>query len=141
MACAAVVAGAVGSHWFGADAYQSSALAATLIFVVDAAALALAMSTPSGPERLNAVLFGIVVRMGIPLAALIALTGRAAAQFPTGIATLLLVHYLVGLVFGTFLCVRLLGEESPKAGSPSGSGPSSPGGVVAPVGPVSLSRR
>jgi hypothetical protein len=108
LAIAAALTGAVGARWVGARAYESAAVAAVLNWAAGSAALATIFVSHRKPWRTQGVLLAMGVRMALPLAALAALVQsdhRLAAQ---GVAGMIVVHYLVGLVVETWMSVRLM---------------------------------
>ena len=103
--------GAMAAKLGDSAAYGASFLVAFLVWLVDAVAIGVIARAKSGPARINAILLGILLRMATPLVALIVLTNTQANSWLPGVVSLLLVHYLVGLVFGTFFSVRLIGSS------------------------------
>lgn len=117
LAAAAAVAGVVAARRYGDGAYAASAVSAALVWVVGSLSLLIVASATSPQARLNAALLGMLVRMALPMAALLYFTNstqplavQAASQ---GIVPLLVVHYLFGLVVETLLSVRLVAAVNP----------------------------
>jgi hypothetical protein len=108
LAAVAAAAGAVAARQYGSGAYQASALAAVLIWVVASASLALIAAARTPAERLNCILLAMLLRMALPLAALVYLNSVGHPLLDDGIAGLLVVHYLAGLSIETLLAVRMV---------------------------------
>lgn len=108
LAAVAVAAGAVAARRYGTGAYQASALAAVLVWLVGGAALLTIGAAKSRPARVNAAMLGLLIRMALPLAAVLyfSRSGRPMAQ--NGIVPLIVVHYLAGLVLETAFAVRIV---------------------------------
>lgn len=110
-ACLALVAVASASLLaarYGDGAYLASGLAAGLIWVLGGASLAMIALAPSPHARLNAALLGMLVRMGLPLVALMYFSTSGGSLAAAGIAVFIVIHYLAGLIVETLLAVRLL---------------------------------
>jgi hypothetical protein len=118
LAAVAAVAGAVAAHRFGPGAYAASMLAATLIWIAGSASLALLASARTPAARLNCILASILIRMALPLAAMVFFTSTHHPLAAQGIAGLIVVHYIVGLCVETLLAVRIV--ASAKAPSSAG---------------------
>jgi hypothetical protein len=124
LAAVSAASGAVAAHRFGQGAYLASAIAALLIWTVGSASLALIFAARTPAARLNCVLGGVVVRMALPLVVIALLTSTNHPLLADGIAGLIVVHYLAGLVVETLLSVRIVNQL--KA-------PSHAGGSTAPA--------
>ena len=110
LAAVAAAAGAVAAQRYGNGAYQASAVAAALIWVVGGASLALIASARTPASRLNCILGAMLIRMGLPLAVLVYLNRIDHPLLASGIAGLIVLHYLAGLAMETLLAVRLVGS-------------------------------
>jgi len=108
LAAVATVAGALAARRFGASAYQASAVAATLIWVVGSASLAIIASARTRPGRINAALLAMLLRMGLPLAAIVYFTRSGHPLAQDGVVGLIAVHFLAGLALETLLSVRIV---------------------------------
>jgi hypothetical protein len=108
LAAVAAAAGAVAAHRFGPGAYAASSLAAAMIWIVGGAALALIASARTPAARLNCILASILIRMALPLAAVVYFTSTHHPLADDGIAGLIVVHYLAGLSIETFMAIRLI---------------------------------
>jgi hypothetical protein len=116
LAAVAAAAGAVAAQRYGSGAYQASALAAALIWVVGSASLALVASARTSAARLNCILGAMLLRMALPLVVLVYLTSINHSMLSGGIAGLIVIHYLAGLALETWLAVRLVGfVNAPKS--------------------------
>ena len=109
LAAVAAAAGAVATQRYGDGAYLASAIAAMLIWVVGAASLVLIASARTPIGRLNCILGAMLIRMGVPLAALVYFNSTDHPLLAFGIGGLIVVHYLAGLTIETLLAVRLIG--------------------------------
>jgi hypothetical protein len=118
--CAA--AGFVAAGKYGVGAYQASGVAATINWVGGAAALALIAWSSDKPWRLHGVLAAMGLRLA-PLLIALAYFSQTTSQLAShGVAGLIVVHYLVGLVVETLMSLRLAkagGAISPRAGDPA----------------------
>jgi hypothetical protein len=108
LAAVAAAAGAVATHRIGQSAYLASAMAALLIWIVGSASLALIASARTPAARLNCVLAAMLIRMALPLVAVVFFTNHPLAA--RGIAGLIVVHYLAGLALETLFAVRIVGS-------------------------------
>jgi hypothetical protein len=126
MAATCAVAGFVAAQRFGGGAYRASAVAAVINWAGGAVALAVVAWSSAKPWRLHGVLAAMGVRLAPTLAALayfMQSTGRLGSH---GVAGLIVVHYLVGLVVETLMSLRLAkagGTAPPQAGDPALSPP------------------
>ena len=110
-ACLALVAAASASllaSKYGDGAYLASGIAAGMIWVLGSASLAMIALAPSPHAQLNATLLGMMVRMSLPLVALLYFTASGGSLAAAGITVFIVIHYLAGLVVETLLAVRLL---------------------------------
>jgi hypothetical protein len=114
LAAVSAAAGAVAARQFGTTAYQASALAAFLIWLVGAASLAIIESSRAPMTRLNAVLAAMFIRMALPMVAVVFFTRSDHPLAAAGVVGLIMVHYLAGLVVETLMAVRIIhGVKSP----------------------------
>jgi hypothetical protein len=110
LAAVAAAAGVVAAQRYGSGAYKASAVAATLIWVAGSASLALLASARSPASRLNSILGAMLLRMALPLATLVYLNSIDHSLLRSGLAGLIVIHYLAGLTLETLLAVRLVGS-------------------------------
>lgn len=110
LAAVAVAAGAVAARRYGEGAYLASFVAAALIWFVGGASLALVASATTPVARLNCALAAILIRMAAPLAAVAYFSSSDHPLAADGVAGLIVVHYLAGLVVETLLCLRIVGH-------------------------------
>ena len=104
---------AVAAGWFnsGSDplAWRASGAAALIVWVSGAASLVVA-SRPAEPSaRISLLLGAMLVRMSVPLAALVLLTAMKSTMggiLPRSTAGYLVLHYLVGLAVEAPLMAR-----------------------------------
>jgi hypothetical protein len=118
--CAA--AGLVAAQKYGDGAYRASAVAAAINWVGGAVALAVMAWSSDRPWRLHGVLAAMGVRLAPPLAALAYFSQSDSQLASHGVAGLIVVHYLVGLVVESLMSLRLAkagGAASPRAGDPA----------------------
>lgn len=107
LAAVSAAAGIVAARRYGTGAYQASAVAAILIWLVGATSLAIVALAKTPAGRLNCALLAMLVRMTLPLAALLFFMNTNDPLLADGIAGLIVVHYLAGLVVETLMSVRL----------------------------------
>jgi hypothetical protein len=110
LAAVAAAAGAVAARRYGSGAYQASALAAALVWAAGSASLALIASAQTPTARLNCILGAMLLRMALPLAAVVYFKSVSHPLLNDGLAGLIVVHYLAGLGVETLLAVRLVGS-------------------------------
>jgi hypothetical protein len=122
LAAVSAVAGAVAAQRFGNGAFLASAIAALLIWIVGGSSLALVASAKTPTNRLNCILAAMMIRMALPLVAVVFFTSSNHPLAAYGIAGLIVVHYLAGLVVETLLCLRMVSQvKAPgSAGGPEG---------------------
>jgi hypothetical protein len=120
LAAVSAAAGAVAAQRYGTAALQASALAAFLIWLVGGASLAIIASASAPMARLNAALAAMLVRMSLPLVAVVYFTRADHPLAAAGVVGLIMVHYLAGLVVETLMAVRIIHElKAPgSAGGP-----------------------
>jgi hypothetical protein len=123
LAAVCAAAGFVAAQKFGVGAYRASGVAAVINWVGGAAALAIIAWSNDKPWRLHAVLAAMGVRLAPLLAALVFFTQSNSQLTSHGVAGLIVVHYLVGLVVETLMSLRLAKAggvtSSPRAGDPA----------------------
>ena len=73
-------------------------------------ALVASAKTPTG--RLNCILAAMMIRMALPLVAVVFFTSSNHPLAAYGIAGLIVVHYLAGLVVETLLCLRIVSHAN-----------------------------
>jgi hypothetical protein len=107
LAAVAVASGVVAARQYGNGAYLASAVSALLIWAVGTLSLLIVALAPTPQARINAALLGMLVRMALPMVAIVYFTKSNHPLAAEGIVGLLVVHYLLGLVAETLLSVRL----------------------------------
>ena len=118
LAAVSAAAGALAARQYGSQAYQASAVAATLVWVVGSLALAIVGVPRTGAGRLNASLLAMLIRMTVPMAVVLYLTRTNHPLMAFGLGGLVVVHYLAGLAIETYLCVRIVaGAETNRPSS------------------------
>ncbi|MEQ8211250.1 MAG: hypothetical protein RH917_15590 [Lacipirellulaceae bacterium] len=105
---------------YGNDAYLSCGLAALIVWVACGFGLLVAALAPNHHARLNALMGGMLVRMGLPLASLFIVPGSSGRLAEAGFANLLLVFFLAGLLIETPLLVGIIRRA--QSGEQSGTG-------------------
>jgi hypothetical protein len=118
LAALAAAAGAVAAQRYGETAYQASAFAAVLVWAAGAVSLVLIACAKTQAARLNCILGAMLVRLALPLAALLALNNIDHPLLASGFAGLVAIHYLAGLAMETLLAVRLVGSTASEATLP-----------------------
>jgi hypothetical protein len=120
LAAVSAASGAVAAQKYGSGAYLASAVAALLIWIVGGSSLALVASAKTPTARLNCVLAAMMIRMALPLAAIAFFSTSNHPLVAYGVAELIVVHYLAGLVVETLLCLRIVSQvKTPgSAGGP-----------------------
>ncbi|RIK80672.1 MAG: hypothetical protein DCC67_09080 [Planctomycetota bacterium] len=119
LAAVCLAAGAVAARRFGTEALAASAVAAAMIWLVGGASLLLVGAARNRHARVNAALLGLLVRMSLPLAAVVYFSRWDHPLTQHGIVPLIVVHYLAGLALETALAVRLVAaaEATPHSGN------------------------
>jgi hypothetical protein len=120
LAAVSAASGAVAAQKYGSEAYLASAVAALLIWIAGGSSLALVASAKTPTARLNCVLAAMMIRMALPLAAVAFFSSSNHPLAAYGVAGLIVVHYLAGLVVETLLCLRIVSQvKAPgSAGGP-----------------------
>ena len=123
-AACAVLAGVVllilpGAGWFAYSRYGMQGLWATLAaagvcWVSATAALIVTKRWSGTPHAVNAVLFAMGLRTGLPLVAAFVLTNSVPFLAAGGVFGMILVFYLPALAAETLLSVRLLKTPATK---------------------------
>jgi hypothetical protein len=108
LAAVAAAAGFVAAQRYGNGAYQASAAAALVNWIAGGAALTIIALSANKPWRVNAGLLAMLVRMSIPLVALVGFTQTRNTLSVHGVSALIVVLYLVGLLVETLMTVRML---------------------------------
>jgi hypothetical protein len=105
---ASLVIAAIVNRGFGGAWLVNAAIGGGICFV----AAALALSTTYWGQRLNApvqaMLAGMLFRMGLPLGVLTVISQRGGSLATSGVTTTILGVYLVSLVTETLLALRLI---------------------------------
>lgn len=107
LAAVAAVSGIVAARQYGTGAYLASAISAALIWSVGSLSLLIVALAPTPQARVNAAMLGMLVRMALPMLAIVYFSKSNHPLAAEGIVGLLVVHYLLGLVVETLLSVRL----------------------------------
>ena len=107
----AAVAGWVATYRWGVGAMRASALAATVVWLVGSLSLLVLASAKTPAGRLNSALVAIVLRMSLPLAALVYFSLSQHSLAEQGIGPLIVVHYLAGLAIETWMSVQIAAAE------------------------------
>jgi hypothetical protein len=108
LAIVSALAGAEAARRYGAGAYEASAVAALINWIAGGFALATAFVARNKPWRAQGVLLATIARMALPLAALAFFARSQHPLAALGVAGLIVLHYLVGLVIETLMSVRLV---------------------------------
>jgi hypothetical protein len=112
LAAVSAAAGAVAARRYGNGALAASAVAAAIVWLAGSAALGIVASAKTPPQRLNAVLLAMLVRLALPMVAVVALSRSQNQLADNGVAGLIVVHYLAGLLLETWLSLRLASVAS-----------------------------
>jgi hypothetical protein len=94
----------VGRH--GIEAWSAAAVAWGVCFLACLTALLLSVSFARTPHAMSVNLATMMIRMGVPLAAVVVVQQEFPALAERGAATAILILYLVGLATETVLAVR-----------------------------------
>ncbi len=108
LAVVSALAGAVAARRYGNGAYEASAVAAFLNWIAGSVSLAIMVVTRNKPWRTHGALLAAAGRMVLPLAALMVFSRSQHSLAAHGVAGLIVLHYLVGLVIETVLSLRLV---------------------------------
>jgi hypothetical protein len=117
LAAVSAASGAVATQQLGEDAYLASAVAALLVWFAGSLSLVLIAMPNTPAARLNAILGGVLVRMGLPLVAMFYFSSSSHPLASKGIAGLIVVHFLAGLFVETLLALRMVGHLNAAASS------------------------
>jgi hypothetical protein len=112
LAAVSAAAGAVAARRYGNGAFAASAVAAAIVWLAGSAALGIVASAKTPAQRLNAVLLAMLVRLALPMVAVVALSRSQNQLADNGLAGLIVVHYLAGLLLETWLSLRLASVAS-----------------------------
>jgi hypothetical protein len=112
LAAVSAATGAVAARQYGNGAFAASALAAAVVWLAGSTALGIVASAKTPPQRLNAVLLAMLVRLALPMVAVVALSRSQNQLADNGVAGLIVVHYLAGLLLETWLSLRLASVAS-----------------------------
>ncbi len=128
LAAVSAVVGVVAARRYGTPAYAASAVAALINWAAGSLALVTVALCRNQPWRAQSVLLATLVRMVPVLIAVACFVRSSSPLAAAGVAGLIVVYYLVGLVVETLLSLRLVACASPL-GHPSsalaGAGPAS----------------
>ena len=122
LAAVCAAAGFVAAQRFGTGAYRASGAAAAINWLGGSVALAVIAWSSDKPWRLHGVLAAMGVRLAPVLAALAYFSQSTSQLASHGVAGLIVVHYLVGLVVETLTSLQLAKAgcaTSPRAGDPA----------------------
>jgi hypothetical protein len=108
VALAAFLTSAIASGGFSMRALAIAAIAGSVCWLAAAMALTFTWAGNRFGAPLQGVLLGMLVRMGLPLAAVIGLPRLSPELAHSGLLTTILLTYLVALATETFLAVRLI---------------------------------
>jgi hypothetical protein len=122
LAVVGAAAGAVAARRYGSLAYAASAVAALINWAAGAVALGTVAYGRTQSWRAQSVFLAMAVRIVPTLAAAIYFTRSAHPLAAAGVAGLIVVHYLVGLVVETLMSVRLIASVGPSAPPPGLAG-------------------
>jgi hypothetical protein len=123
-AAVGAAAGFVVARRVGPLGYEASALAALINWAAGSLALVVVAVGRNQPWRAHGVLLAMGVRMALPLAALAFFSRSEHPLAVAGVAGLIVVHYLVGLVIETLMSLRLAANAAQgKKDSPQPPGP------------------
>ncbi|QDS99692.1 hypothetical protein [Adhaeretor mobilis] len=114
----AAIAAGVTAGKYGSDAYLSCGLAAAVVWLAGTIGLVLTSLASDAHSRLNALLMGMLVRLGLPLASLVIVPQMSERLAAAGFAGLVLVFYLVGLVVETPLLMGLVKKAQDTSEKP-----------------------
>lgn len=118
LAVVALTAGALAARRYGSSAYEASAAAAVLIWAVGGASLAIIARARTNAARLNAILLAMLLRMALPLAAMVYVMQTNPPLASAGLRGLIVVHYLAGLALETYLAVRIVAASTLQSNAP-----------------------
>lgn len=128
LAACSAASGAVVARRYGAIAYETSALAALVNWVAGSLGLGIVGMCRHQPWRAQSVLLAMAVRMAIPLGAVAFFLRSQHPWAVAGVAGLIVVHYLVGLVMETLMSVRLVADGTQeRSAAPGSARPPGPG--------------
>jgi hypothetical protein len=114
IAAVATLTAAVSNHGFSTRAFTVASVAGFVCWLSAALALVVTFFSSRIGAAVQGVLLAMLVRMGLPLAALIALPG-ASSELSTGrFSTTLVITYLVALTVETLLALRLVPATAMK---------------------------
>lgn len=96
-------------------------MAAAIIWLVGGASLLLIAAARTPAARVNCALAALLVRMSLPLAAVVYFSRADHPLARHGVVSLIVVHYLAGLALETWFAVRLASSsvESPPKNQPA----------------------
>lgn len=116
-----VAAGLIGAKAFAtgldSEAAWSVGLAALIVGSAGTVALVVASFARQPQQAANMVLTGMLVRLFVPLAALVLVPKRWPSLAEAGFRDQLLVLYLVALVVDTYAAIRVTGMPPPRLAS------------------------
>ena len=98
-------------------AFQSIGVAAALVGVAGAIALAIASLAGDPKQAATMVLAGMLVRLFVPLAALLLISKQWPELEEAGFREQMLILYLVALVVETYAAIRVTGMPRPRFAS------------------------
>jgi hypothetical protein len=83
-------------------------VAGVLNWVAGGASIAIVASAKTRPGRINAALLAMLLRMGLPLTAILYFTQSGHALVEHGVVAQIAILYLAGLVLETLMSVRIV---------------------------------
>lgn len=107
-------------HHASAGVWSAAAACGTCLVGALGALLATGMAR-NGPQAVNAVLLGMLFRLGIPLGMGLFLQEQGGALSEAGIFGMILAYYLLALVVETLLSLGLVGRFKAASGDASTS--------------------
>lgn len=123
LAGVAALSGALAARQRGPDAYEAAAAAALLNWIAGSMALITVILTRHSSQRINGALGAMLVRMAIPMVALVYFTSSKHHLVVAGVGGQIVVLYLCGLLVETPMTVRLVSRaerERPQGGPVAG---------------------
>lgn len=99
-------------YWAHGEIGVAAAAVAAVVCLVGGLAGWAAMIPFRGPQAVNGVLLGMLVRMTVPLAAALLLFLRGGPLVRAGLVEMLVAYYLIALILDTVLSVRRVQQIS-----------------------------
>jgi hypothetical protein len=108
LAGVAALSGALAAQTRGPAAYQAAAVAALLNWIAGSMALVTVIATRHSSQRINGALGAMLVRMALPMVALVYFTSSKHPLAAASVGGQIVVLYLCGLIVETLMTVRLV---------------------------------